>query len=292
MEVEQDRPVPLGTLCARMRLLLDLFGHEGALRGAWWSGVANLLLPPACVSGIETNASAADLYNGWAYCSAAADYDDGQSILLNDYMSVLARFYFVWSAYEAVRRQSDAGRLLTSKDVGGRTILAGRVPPAQLELLNRVYRMSLASAQENKTILKSLKKRDEGLVVGKAGLIAAEFRNYTFHGNEALPTPDDWNGQFRARLAGDDVVSLQAYRMVCFTRLTFHLIQTLTHAELRRGYEVEIGYVPFLPWRDCEFGVPSGFVLNLATCWPEERPLRLSSRALKHLAAGCDRGAR
>ena len=102
-----------------MRMLLYLFEHEGALRGEWWPRVSNLLLPAACLSRLETNASTADLYDAGEYCSQAADYDYHQSILLDDYLSVLAQFHFVWCAYEALRDQSDAGHLLTSK-AGGR----------------------------------------------------------------------------------------------------------------------------------------------------------------------------
>lgn len=77
--------------------------------------------------------------------------------------------------------------------------------------------------------------------------------------------------------------------MAYFTRLTFHLIQILTHAELHREHEVEINYIPFLSrGTDWEFRVSSRFVLNLATCWPEENSLRLSRQAVKNLATGCE----
>ena len=289
MEVEEHRRVPLRTLCARLRFLLGLFEQEGALQGAWWPGVSNLLLPTACLSSVETNASVADLYDAWVYCSHAAGYDDRQSTLLNDYLAQLAQFHFVWSAYEAIRRQSESGHLLTSKIVGDRMMLVERVPPTQLVLLDRVYLACESMAQRNKRILMPLKMNDEDSVVGKAGLIAAGFRNYIFHGNDAIPTPDDWNDQFPSRLAGDEILSYQAYRLAYFTRLTFHLAQILTHAELRRSHDIELGYVRFLPWgSDCELGVPSRFLLSLSTCWPEEKSLRLSCRALQHLAEGCD----
>lgn len=289
MVVVEDRLVPLGTLCARVRLLLDLFEHEGTLKAEWWSGVSNLLLPAACLSGVETNASVADLYDAGLYCSSAADYDDRQSNLLNDYLSVLARFHFVWAAFEAIRRQSDAGHLLTSKYLGDRKALAECVPPVQLELLDRDYRRSLSLAQSNETILRPLMRGSEKLVIGKAGLLAAGFRNYIFHGHDAPPIPDDQNDQFRAQLAGEEVASWPAYRMACFTRLTFILILILTHAEVRGRHDVEFADVPFLRRDlDGEFRVPSSFVLNLATCWPEKSSRRLSRRMIIHLATGCE----
>ena len=100
-------------------------------------------------------------------------------------MSQLARFHFVWSAYNAVRSQSEAGHLLTSKNVSDRITLAERVPPVQLELLARIYQISLPLAQRNERILESLKKGNEESAVGGAGLIVAGFRNYIFHGHEA-----------------------------------------------------------------------------------------------------------
>ena len=272
-----------------MRFLVDLFETEGALRGEWWSAVSNLLLPAACLSGVETNASAADLYDAWMYCSPAADYDDRQSKLLNDYVSQLARFHFVWSAYKAVRSKSESGHLLTSKNVADRNTLAGRVPPVQLALLEQICRVSLSLSQGNDRILASLKKGDETSAIGNAGLIVAGFRNYLFHGHEAPPNPEDPSEQFLARLAGDEIDSFLAYRMAYFTRLTFHLIQILTHAELHRGHEVEINHIPFISrGTDWEFQVPSRFALNLSICWPEESSLRLSRQAMKHLAQGCE----
>ncbi len=60
------------------------------------------------------------------------------------------------------------------------------------------------------------------------------------------------------------------------------------HAELRPGYVLEAGDVPFLSrGLDGEFDLPCGFVLNLATCWPEERGIALSS-SIAALAVGCD----
>ena len=86
--VKEQRPrlVSLPSLCARVRLLLDVFAHEGAFRGnpSYWDSVGNLLLPPASVSRIVTNASVADLYGASDYCSSAADYDDAQSDALDD----------------------------------------------------------------------------------------------------------------------------------------------------------------------------------------------------------------
>ena len=255
-----------------------------------WPHASGFAYPPATLGALRQGLAKPHTCAPTSEClPPAADYDDRQSTLLDDYLSVLARFHFVWSAYEAVRRQSNAGQLLTSKLVGDRVTLAGRVPVAQLELLDRVYRASLSLANGDDKILEPLEKKDESLVVGKAGLLAAGFRNHIFHGHEAPPSPEDPSEQFRARLPGQEVTSIQAYRMVCFTRLTFHLIQVLTHGELHRGHEIDFGYVPFLPRLDyCEFGVPCGFVLNLATYWPEERSSELSSQVLKHLARGFD----
>ena len=64
--------------------------------------------------------------------------------------------------------------------------------------------------------------------------------------------------------------------------------QILTHGELRCRHEIEVGYIPFLSWgTDCEFQVPCSFVLNLATCWPEESSLMLSCQVIKDLSRGC-----
>lgn len=290
MEVEADRLISLETLCARMRLLLDLFGHEGALQGeAWWLRAANLLFPAACVTRVETDASVADLYDSGAYCSPSAAYDERQSRMLDDYMSSLARYHFVWNAYEMARSESAAGALMTSKYAGGRRTLAERVPPAQLGLLDRIYAASLSLAEESRKIRHRLEgKQVEQLGVGKAGRLAGAFRNHVFHGDEEPPVPDDRDDRFQRALDGAEVVSLQSYRMVSFTRLTLQLVQVLTHGELRPGVDIEMGHVPFLSRNsDCEFDVPCGFVLSLANCWPEERSLVLSPGAIEELAKGC-----
>ena len=115
---------------------------------------------------------------------------------------------------------SNAGGLLTAEDPSGRVELSERVPTAQLELLDWAYRRSLHLAQMDEGILQPSKIRDEPLVVGKAGRLAAQFRNYIFHGDEAPPIPDESDDPFRAPSDGDGVVSLKAYRVMTFTRLT------------------------------------------------------------------------
>ena len=291
MKVETSRLVSLQTLCARLRVLLSLFEHEGALGGRCsWSGVANLLLPAACVTRVETNAAAADLYDAGLYCEPAAGYDERQSRILDDYMSALARYHFVWNAYETVRNDSDAGRMMKTKNAADRETLAAKVPGAHLELLDRVCRPSRSLTQGSPEVQEWLKTKGvETHGLGKAGRLATGFRNYLFHGDEAPPAPDDWDDQFRTALDGDEAITLHSYRLTSFTRLTLHLMQALAHAELRRGYGMEVTDIPFLSrWVDAEFELPCAFVLNLASCWPEERGLALSSKAVTELAAGCD----
>ena len=111
MRVEVTRLVSLQGLCARLRLLLGVFEQEGALGGkCGWSGVANSLLPAACVTRVDTDASAADLYDAGLYCEPSAHYDEQQSLILDDYMSALARYHFVWNAYATVREDSESGQ--------------------------------------------------------------------------------------------------------------------------------------------------------------------------------------
>ena len=293
MDVEEYQFVSVATLCARMRFLLYWFEREWALRGDCWVGASNLLLPAACLSRVETNASVADLYDAGMWCSQAAEYYDDQSELLDDYMFVLARFHFIWTAYETVRSMSNAGGMLTAAGTDGRVGLSERVPSAQLELLDWAYHKSLHLAQIDEGILEPSKTRDEPLdeplVVGKAGRLAAQFRNYIFHGDEAPPIPDESDDPFRAPMDGEGVVSLKAYRVMTFTRLTLQLIQILTHADLRRGHEVQLRDVPFLDWDgDCDVTIPSCFLVSLATCWPEKASAGLSREAIEHLANGCE----
>lgn len=288
VKVEAHQLVALGTLCARLRFLLYWFERESALLGDCWVGASNLLLPAACLSRVETNASVADLYGEQMWCSPAAEYDELQSKLLDDYMFVLTRFHFVWTAYETIRSKSSAGDLLTSEDPSGRVEMSERVPTAQLESLERVFRTSLRLAQMDEAICNPSKIRAEPLVVGKAGRLAGQFRNYIFHGNEAPPIPEESDDPFRVPLDGDGVVSLKAYRVMTFTKLTLQLIQILTHADLHRRREVQWGDVPFLTWDgDCDFTVPSCLLLSLATCWPEKASAGLSRKVIEHLATGC-----
>ena len=291
MRVEVTRLVSLQALCARLRLLLSLFEHEGSLGGKCrWNGVGNLLFPAACVTRVDTDASAADLYNAGLYCEPSAHYDEQQSLIFDDYMSGLARYHFVWNAYAMARKDSESGRLMMTKNAADREVVATRVPQAHLDVLDRVRGACWSFTQGNGTIQKWLKKKEvETHGIGKAGRLANGFRNYLFHGDEAPPEPDDWDDRFGTMLDGKESVSLHSYRLVSFTRLTLHLIQILMHAELRPGQLIEASDVPFLSrGLDAEFDVPCRLVLNLATCWPEERGLALSSEAIAELAAGCD----
>ena len=218
MQVDASRLVSLQTLSARLRLLLNLFEHEGALAGdCAWSGIGNLLLPAACVARLEVDASAADLYEAGQHCSSSADYDDRQSRMLDDYMSALARYHFVWTAYETIRFDSDAGRLMTSGSSADREVFVARVPPALLKLLNQVYAVCGSLTRESDEIQRRLRRQQpEATVIGKSGRLASGFRNYVFHGDEQPPEPDDWDGQFQRGLDGTETVSLQSYRLVSF----------------------------------------------------------------------------
>ena len=289
MHVQSDSLVSLETLCARMRFLLDHFGRSGAIEGEpWWPGTANLLYPAACLSGLETDASVADLYGAWAYCAPAAAYDERQSLMLDDYMSALARYHFVWNAYEWARGRCAAGRLMTGKNASQRKTLASMVLATQLELVDRIYIACLPLAQENKTIRNRLNNiKGEELGVGKAAVLAGTFRNYLFHGHEEPPEPDDWDVRFQKAPDGAGAVSLKSYRMVSLTRLTLHLVQTLMHAELRPRHEIEVCDLPFLrAGPDYEFELPCDLALNLTSFWPEDRSLRLSESAIRYLAKG------
>ena len=291
MKVDKTKLVSLQSLCARLRILLDLFEHEGALSGpCGWSAVANLLFPAACVTRVQTDASAADLYEAGLYCEPAADYDERQSRVLDDYMSALVRYHFVWNAYATIRDDSSAGELMKTKNPADRKSLAGRVPQAHLVLLDRVSGPCRSLTQGSREIQGWLStKQVETVGLGKAGRLATGFRNYLFHGDEAAPMPDDWDDQFRSALDGEEAISLHSYRLIAFSRLTLHLAQALMHAELRDSYTTEKRDVPFLSrGLDDEFELPCSFVLNLASCWPEARGVALSSSAIAELAIDCD----
>ena len=209
MKVDKTRLVSLQSLCVRLRLLLSLFEHEGALGGrCGWSGVANLLLPAACVTRLEADASAADLYDARLYCEPSADYDERQSRMLDDYMSALARYHFVWNAYATVRDDSDAGRLMKTKNPADRSSLDGRVPQAHVELLDQVSGPCRSLTQGSREIQERLKTNQvETVGLGRAGRLATGFRNYLVHGDEAPPERDDWDDQFRAALDGEETIS-------------------------------------------------------------------------------------
>ena len=205
-------------------------------------------------------------------------------------MSALARYHFVWNAYENVRKYSCAGKLMTTKKTAGREELATRVPQAQLNLVDRTYGFCLSLAQGSPRIQIWLKtKQVEAVGVGKAGQLATDFRNYLFHGDEIPPEPDDWDDKFPRALDGKEAISPHSYRLVSFTRLTLHLLQTLMHAEIKRSHDIETTHVPFLSRGvDAEFNLPCAFVLNLASFWPEKRWTALSTKELEEVAVGCD----
>ena len=290
VKIEASRLVSIGTLCTRMRFLLSLFASEQAFRHGrdWPDAVANLLYPAACVSHVETDAFAADLYQSGSYCEPAAEYDECQNKVLDDYMFALARFHFVWNAYETVRKTSEAGRLLISGSPRSRETLVERIPSMHQQLVEQAYHMSMSLVGTEETILRRLKNGTEVLNLGEAGLLAAGFRDYMFHGREDPPTPDDWDDQFGNTTDGKGVVSLQSYRATSFTRLTLHLIQALTHAELQPQAAVEAGDVLFLPrGDDIEFDVPCRFLVNLASVWPEELERGLPQEIIEECGTDC-----
>ncbi len=273
-----------------MRFLLGLFASEEAFRqeGEWPDAVANLLYPAACVSHVETDAFAADLYQSGATCEPAAEYDELQSKVLDDYMLALARFHFVWNAYETARKNSEAGHLLVSGNPRSRDTLVERIPSMHQGLVEQAYRASLALVGTEEEILRRLKKGTEVLNLGKAGLLAVGFRDYMFHGREEPPTPHDWDDWLGNKTEVKGGVSLQSFRVMSFTRLTLHLIQALTHAELVPQTAVEAGDVLFLPrGDDMEVAVPCGFLVNLASVWPEEPERGLPQETIEECGMDC-----
>ena len=288
MEQQRRHLVPLPTLCARMRLLLELFLPKVRNPSSWGS-VGNLLLPPASLSRVVTDTSAADLYGAAAYCSSASNYDDIQSELLDDHMLELVRFHFVWNVYETVRCISGVGCKMTSNNHEDRLSLLGAVPSALKELLTWEYETCLSLSKVKPVICKRMEKGNEASVLGKAGLLMAGFRDYVFHGEETPPEPDDLEDTFNGMLDGTRSLSAQAYRMLSFTRLTLHVLQVLIHADLREDASIPVNDVPFLSsCHDYEFDIPCKFVLNLANCWSEELTPRLSLLDIEYFASGCN----
>ena len=290
MEIQIAHRVSLATVSARMRLLLELFQGHDVLRGdsSVWYSVANSLFPPASVSRVVTDASAADLYKAWSYCSSASAYDNRQSDLLDDYMLELVRFHFVWNAYELIRRRSQSGRQMTTKSNKARLELLNAVPPAHVDLVTSVYQISLSLATDNTAIRRRLLKGSEVSLLGKAGLLIAGFRDHVFHGNDNLPEPDDLVN--RVMHDGSQSLSVGAYRMAWFTRLTLHMIQSLAYAELTDEVpNVPVNDVPFLSrYYDCEFDIPCKFAITLANWFSDELTSRLSEAGIGYLAKGCD----
>ena len=291
MKVDVNRLVSLQCLCARLHFLLRLFEQEGGLSGRpCWIGVANLLYPATCVTRVDTDASAADLYDSGSWCRPPRVYDDAQSRIFDDYVSALARYYFVWNAYELARKESMHGRLLTKTYTEGRELFAAKLPPTHLDVVDRVRDTCETLAQEDPKTQERLKgKQNEVLGIVKAGRLANDFRNYLFHGDEEHPTPDDFNDQLRMKRDAEESISLHSYRLVYFTRLTLHLIQALMHAEPGAQCAIEATDLPFLSRSvSVDFFLPFGFAVNLATCWPEERGLALSAKTVAEFAVGCN----
>ena len=291
MRVSPTRLVPLSSLCARLRLLLDLFSHELHLQGssAWWDATANLLLPAASIARVVTNASLADLYDAGLYCSTAADYDDTQSDLLDDYTLRLTRFHFVWHAYETVRTKSTSGRKLTAKHPTARLPLLEAQPTAHKELLDFGFHGCRTLANNHPKICRRLHRGNETTVIGNAGLLVAGFRDYLFHGHEPAPEPHDLEHPLIGALRLSPTRSIQASRMTAFTRLTLHMLQALIHADLAPDASMPLDDIRFLsPSGDAESDIPCRFALNLATFWPEANQPRLDERDIEYVASGCD----
>ena len=282
--------VPLPELSARIRVLLDLFGRDLGLFGPalWWDSASNLLFPAASLAKVTTNASLADLYDAFVFCSTAASYDAVQSRLLDDYIGAWARFHFVWNAYEVIRSESTAGRSMTRKDPRARLTLESVVPPAHLQLLTRAYHRSATLTKDTPAIRESLQRGSEVSVLGEAGLLILGFRHYIFHGTEAHPEPGDFRRGLEQMLDGSDCLSDHAYRVVAFTRLTLHVAQALVQADLRPDARAPVNSVPFLSnWHDHEFEIPCKFALNLTSYRSDGSAVCWSPADVEFLADGC-----
>lgn len=292
MMMSPSRLVHMPSLCARLRLLLGLYGQELYFRGAsgWWNRTVDLLLAPASIARVDTDATLADLYDSDGYCSAAVHYNDTQSNLLDDYMLRLTRFHFVWHAYATVRDHSESGQKLTSKDLRERLPILSAQPIAHKELLDFFFSACERLAMGDPQILKRLRRGNETTVVGKAGHLVAGFRDYLFHGHEAPPKPNDLEGPLIQKLRHPPTSSVQASRMIAFTRLTLHMLQALLHADLRTGVSIPVNYVRFLStsvYDEHGDDIPCSFALNLATFWPDVNHPRLDEQEVKYVAEDC-----
>ena len=288
-----SRLVCVPSLCARLRLLLGFYGHEQYFQGSseWWNWTLDLLLAPASIARVETDATLADLYGEDLYCSPAEDYNNTQSNLLDDYMLQLTRFHFVWHAYATVRDNSESGQKLKSKALEDRRSILSAQPIAHRELLDYVFSACKKLASSDPGILKRLRGGNETTVVGKAGHLVAGFRDYLFHGDEAPPQPNDLEDPLIQGLRLTPTSSVQACRMTAFTRLTLHMLQALLHADLRTGVSIPVDYFPFLPRSvDYEDGyyIPCSFVLNLSTFWPDKNHPPLDEQEIKYVAEDCN----
>ena len=223
------------------------------------------------------------------YCSPAAKFDSDQSELLDDYLLQLARFHFVWNAFELASKCLVPKRVVKCKDSEVQRSYIQAVPIAHRKVMENVSHVCVALAKGDASFRKPIKEVDGSYFLGQVAQNMKIFRNHVFHGHENLPEPDDLTNVFKTKLDGKGILSVQSYRVILFTRLTLHMIQALAHTDLKRNATVPVSCIQFLTsYHDYEFDFPCKFALNLASSWSQKDESRPCAQAIESLAADCD----
>ena len=291
MQEMNFRLLDISTLSAQLVHILTYLSREGVLKSEAerWYRVGTLLFPPTSLVRVDTDASAADPYDAWMYCAPAAQYDSDQSQLLNDYVLQLVRFHFVWNAFEVASSCFFPKHVINSKDRDDQRSNSMAIPAAHRQVMASVHANCLVLARGVASADLRL-KQGEGLgFLRRVGENMEAFRNYIFHGQEDFPAPEDLRKEFKDKLDGEGVLSVKAYRLIYFTRLTLHMIQALALIDLKKGATVPVNEIQFLSsWHDYEFEIPCKFVINSASVCTRRMESPLSANEVELLAEGCE----
>lgn len=154
-----------------------------------WNTILTPLHVASSIESLTADTSYVDDTHALYFCSAVVDFENTHSELMSQYMKELTVFAWVWLAFEktvdalcaAVQRQSRTKRAIT--------FISNTMGPGRLPGLKNIEQRALKLAPTGVRIqaIKTAKDEPGFLFIH----LCREARNHFFHGDAAIPNPQD-----------------------------------------------------------------------------------------------------
>lgn len=214
---------------AELYRVLGACGYgSGALPNSWDS-VRFALRLAASITDVEADTGYVEDPLVFALCEPTIDYENADSEMASKYVAGASIFNFLWIAYEAAVAATAPHELRGLLNDGRLGERGRRLFEAHTELDGRLAGLSdliglgayyCEAGGLFDTRLRGMRERYPARTLASAAELVREFRNFVYHGEDAVPAHPEWSGDARETHA-------RLRRFYAMGRLILYLIQAL-----------------------------------------------------------------